>query len=124
MFELSRDFRFESAHTLDRDVDGGQKEASRRIHGHSFRAAVTLRGERDAKTNMLVDFDVLQRALNELHLQLDHRFLNDVPGLEVPTMENIAHWIWQKLAKKFHNLYRVTVFRDSNGETCSYYGAE
>ncbi len=119
MFELSKQFRFESAHTLDRVVDG---EASRRIHGHSYRAEVVVRGEANPDTGMVLDLGLLERALEDTRLSLDHRFLNDVPDLGPATMENISVWIWRKVAGACGGIARVTVYRDSAGEACSYFG--
>ena len=120
MFEISKQFRFESAHILQRAEDNNSV-ASRRIHGHSYRAEVVVRGDADPKTGMVVDFAVLERTIDEARLGLDHHYLNDVPGLGPATMENLSTWIWRKLAG-CAGLVRVTVYRDSTGETCSYFG--
>jgi 6-pyruvoyltetrahydropterin/6-carboxytetrahydropterin synthase len=119
MFEVSKQFRFEAAHTLRREVAA---EGSRRIHGHSYRAEVVVRGEADLATGMVVDLGLLERALEDARDGLDHRFLDDVTDLGPATMENIAAWIWRKLAPIGVTLARVTVYRDSTGETCSYFG--
>jgi 6-pyruvoyltetrahydropterin/6-carboxytetrahydropterin synthase len=120
MFELSKQFRFESAHTLRRAADN-EPEASRRIHGHSYRAEVVVRGDADPNTGMVIDFGVLERAVEQARLGLDHHYLNEVPDLGPATMENISIWIWRKLAD-CAGLTRVTVYRDSTGEICSYFG--
>ena len=120
MFELSKQFRFESAHTLDRKVGG---EASRRIHGHSYRAEVVVRGRADPKSGMVLDLGLLEQALEDVRLGLDHHFLNEVPDLGPATMENISVWIWRKVAGTCGGIARVTVYRDSTGEACSYFGA-
>jgi 6-pyruvoyltetrahydropterin/6-carboxytetrahydropterin synthase len=123
MLEISKQFRFESAHTLSRKADADAvREASRRIHGHSYRAEVVVRGETDPKTGMVVDFGVLERAIDEARLGLDHHFLNEVPDLGPATMENLSIWIWKKVAANCSGLSRVTVHRDSTGEKCSYFG--
>lgn len=119
MFEISKQFRFEAAHTLERSVEA---EASRRIHGHSYRAEVLLRGEPDAKTGMVMDLTLLQNAVDAARDGLDHRFLDDVPGLGPATMENLALWIWRQVESHCPGLTKVSVFRDSSGDTCSYYG--
>lgn len=119
MFELSKQFRFESAHTLDRGAGG---EASRRIHGHSYRAEVVVRGDVDPKTGMVVDFGLLERAVEAARLGLDHHFLNEVPALGPATMENLSVWIWRKVSPACAGITRVTVHRDSTGEMCSYFG--
>jgi 6-pyruvoyltetrahydropterin/6-carboxytetrahydropterin synthase len=119
MFELSKQFRFEAAHTLERVIAA---EGSRRIHGHSYRAEVAIRGNADPKTGMVVDLGLFERALEGARLGLDHQFLDDVPGLGPATMENLSVWIWRKVAGTCGPLARVTVFRDSTGDTCSYFG--
>jgi 6-pyruvoyltetrahydropterin/6-carboxytetrahydropterin synthase len=123
MYEISKQFRFDSAHTLERDVTEAQKESSRRTHGHSYRAEVTVQGMPQPQSGMVVDLGVLEHALGGLHQALDHRMLNDIAGLENPTMENICHWIWHKLVSEFPNLTRVAVYRDSSGDSCVYHGA-
>lgn len=120
MFELSKQFRFEAAHTLDRVVDA---EGSRRIHGHSYRAEVVIRGKADPKTGMVTDLGLLERALETARLGLDHHFLDDVPGLGPATLENLSLWIWRQVSRTCGPLARVTVYRDSTGDTCSYFGA-
>jgi 6-pyruvoyltetrahydropterin/6-carboxytetrahydropterin synthase len=121
MFELSKQFRFDAAHTLNRAI---QTESSRRIHGHSYRAEVTVRGRPDPETGMVVDLGVLEAKLHEAHDALDHRFLDEMNDLGPATMENLCAWIWRKLAPDITNLVRVAVFRDSSGETCVYFGPE
>jgi len=119
MFELARQFRFEAAHTLSREIEA---EASRRIHGHSYRAEVAVRGESDPATGMVIDLGRFDAILAGAREALDHRFLDDVAGLGPATMENLAAWIWRRLAADLPGLARVTVHRDSSGDSCSYLG--
>ncbi|MGI4947061.1 MAG: 6-pyruvoyl trahydropterin synthase family protein [Janthinobacterium lividum] len=120
MFELTKGFRFEAAHTLPgRTVD---TEPSRRIHGHSYRAEVVVRGMPDPATGMILDLGVFERSLAEVRDGLDHRFLDEVAGLGPATLENLAVWIWQGLAPACAGLARITVHRDSNEESCTYFG--
>ena len=119
MFELSKQFRFEAAHTLERAVEA---DASRRIHGHSYRAEVTLRGEPDPVSGMIMDLTLLEQALAEARDGLDHRLLDHVADLGPATMENLARWIWLKVEPRCAGLAKVSVYRDSAGDTCSYYG--
>ena len=119
MFEISKQFRFEAAHTLERAVEA---MSSRRIHGHSYRAEVTLRGEPDPASGMIMDMTLLEQALETARDGLDHRLLDDVPGLGPATMENLARWIWTNVSPRCVGLAKVSVFRDSSGDTCSYYG--
>jgi 6-pyruvoyltetrahydropterin/6-carboxytetrahydropterin synthase len=119
MWELTKSFRFDASHTLDRSIDTAP---SKRIHGHSYRAEVTLVGKTDPKTGMVVDFGLLERSLAEAREGLDHRLLDDVEGLGPPTMENLAAWIWRRLLPVTEGLVKVTVFRDSQGEFVTYRG--
>lgn len=119
MWELSKTFWFEAAHTLERAID---TEPSRRIHGHSYRAEVTIRGAADPKTGMVVDFGLFERAIVETRNGLDHHYLDDIADLGPPTMENLSAWIWRRMAPVTSGLVKVTVHRDSQNEACSYLG--
>jgi 6-pyruvoyltetrahydropterin/6-carboxytetrahydropterin synthase len=121
MYELSKRFYFDSAHTLHREIDA---ESSRRIHGHSYRAEVTVRGKPDPESGMLVDLGLLERKLEEARLGLDHRFLDEINDLGPATLENLCAWIWRKLSDEVTNLSKVSVFRDSSGDGCTYFGEE
>lgn len=119
MHELCKQFRFDAAHTLERAIE---TESSRRVHGHSYRAEVALRGEPDLETGMLIDLGHFTRALEEVRDALDHRMLDEVEGLPPATLENLASWIWRRLEPTCRGLHRVTVLRDSYGDACSYFG--
>ena len=119
MFELSKQFRFDAAHTLQRSIE---TESSRRIHGHSYRAEVTIRGVPDKASGMLMDLGLLERALEDARLALDHRFLDEIDDLGPATLENLSAWIWQRLTPAVPHLARVTVYRDSSGDACTYHG--
>lgn len=121
MYELSREFRFDAAHTLQRTVD---VEPSRRIHGHSYRAEVVVRGRPDPQTGMIIDLSLFDQALEEARDGLDHRFLDEISDLGPTTIENLSAWIWRKVAPVCPNLWRVTVRRDSDTGACSFYGSE
>jgi 6-pyruvoyltetrahydropterin/6-carboxytetrahydropterin synthase len=109
--ELTKEFRFEAAHSLP-NVPTGHKCG--RLHGHSFRVEVTIRGPVNPATGWLMDFGELKEKFRPLEEQLDHRLLNEVPGLENSTSENIARWIWQRLKPEVPVLWQITVH-----ETCS-----
>src|SRR6266545_556524 len=94
MMEIFREFTFEAAHRLPK-VPEGHKCA--RLHGHSFRVEVHVGGEVDPDAGWIMDFAEIKKAFAPLHDQLDHRYLNEVPGLENPTSENLAEWIWSRL---------------------------
>jgi len=115
MIEITQEFTFDAAHRLD----AGAAENSR-IHGHSFYAEVTLRGEPDASTGMLREFGSVKEVLGSIAEELDHRMLNDIPGLGTPTLENITSWIFAKARARFTEVVRVRVRRPSYGETCMY----
>lgn len=121
MHELSKQFRFDSAHTLHRVVDA---EPSRRIHGHSYRAEVVVRGRPDPTSGMLVDLGLFERALDDARDGLDHRLLDEINDLGPGTLENLSAWIWRRVQDVCPGLVRVTVYRDSTGDTCSYFGEE
>lgn len=120
MWEIVKSFRFEAAHTLSGTTLGPDAE---HVHGHSFRAEVALRGTPDAGTGMVKDFGALDAALTEIRRTLDHRMLNRIAGLETPTLETLARYIFERV-RPLGNVARVTVFRDSCGEACSYFGDE
>jgi 6-pyruvoyltetrahydropterin/6-carboxytetrahydropterin synthase len=121
MYELSKQFRFDAAHTLERVIE---TESSRRIHGHSYRAEVVVRGRPDPVSGMIVDLGLFERALGEAREMLDHRFLDEMNDLGPGTMENLSAWIWRKVEPVCPGLHRVTVYRDSSGDTCTYFGPE
>lgn len=108
---LVREFIFEAAHRLP-NAPSGHKCA--RLHGHSFRVELVCEGAVDSKTGWLVDFADIKRSFEPLYDRLDHRYLNDVEGLENPTAENIARWIWDRLKPGLAVLAQVNV-----AETCT-----
>jgi 6-pyruvoyltetrahydropterin/6-carboxytetrahydropterin synthase len=109
--ELTKEFRFEAAHSLP-NVPKDHKCA--RLHGHSFRVEITVKGPVDPHTGWLMDFAQLKSRFRPLEDQLDHRFLNEVPGLKNSTSENIARWLWQRLKPQIPQLHQITVH-----ETCT-----
>ncbi|SCF20933.1 preQ(0) biosynthesis protein QueD [Micromonospora haikouensis] len=92
--EIFREFTFEAAHRLP-NVPVGHKCA--RLHGHSYRVQVHVRGDVDPEAGWVMDFGELKKAFQPLLDQLDHYYLNEVPGLENPTSEVLARWIWDRL---------------------------
>ena len=119
MYELSKQFRFDAAHKLECEVNAA---INRRIHGHSYRAEVTVRGAPDTKTGMVIDLGKFEQLLDGVRQALDHRMLNEIDGLGPPTMENLSAWIWRQLSPGIGNLSRVAVYRDSSGDACIYNG--
>jgi len=115
--EIFKEFRFEAAHRLPH-VPAGHKCA--RLHGHSFVVRVTVAGEPDA-TGWIMDFDEIGAAFQPLFERLDHRYLNEVEGLENPTSENLAVWIWERLRPVLAGLSKVEV-RETCTSGCVYFG--
>jgi 6-pyruvoyltetrahydropterin/6-carboxytetrahydropterin synthase len=116
--ELVKDFRFEAAHFLP-SVPEGHK--CRRMHGHSFRGEVAVRGPIDPQAGWVMDFAELKRVVNPLVDRLDHYLLNNIDGLENPTSELLAVWMWKQLAPTLPLLYRVTI-EETCSSRCHYFG--
>ncbi|WP_024875947.1 6-carboxytetrahydropterin synthase QueD [Saccharomonospora piscinae] len=117
--EIFREFTFEAAHRLPHVPDGHK---CARLHGHSFRVQVHVRGPVDAQHGWVMDFADIKAACQPLVDQLDHHYLNEVPGLENPTSEVLARWIWQHLADTLP-LSQVIV-RETCNSGCVYRGEE
>jgi 6-pyruvoyltetrahydropterin/6-carboxytetrahydropterin synthase len=115
-FSVSQKFFFDAAHTLQREIES---EGSLRVHGHTYYAEVTVSGARDPLTGMVVDLGLVRQQIEQLRPQLDHRMLDDVPGLGPATLENLCAFIWQALAPHFSGLSQVRVWRDSVGDGCT-----
>ena len=109
--EIFKAFTLESAHRLP-NVPAGHKCA--RVHGHSFRVEIHVCGPLDPRLGWVMDFADVKSAFEPLLQQLDHHYLNDVPGLENPTSEHLARWIWQRLKPALPQLSAVVVH-----ETCT-----
>lgn len=115
---IYREFTIEAAHRLP-NVPVGHKCA--RLHGHSFRIEVHVSGELDAHTGWVMDFADVKTAFQPLFDRLDHHYLNEVPGLENPTSENLARWVWTELKPRLAQLSRV-VIRETCTSGCIYEG--
>lgn len=120
MFELSQSFYFESAHTLRRKVERNEADGSRRVHGHTYTAEVSVRGEADPVTGMVVDLAVLRAAIAAVREKLDHHFLDEVPGLGAPTLENLCVFIHRQVGTTVPGVHSVAVRRKSSGDRCVY----
>lgn len=113
MIEITQEFGFDAAHWL-----GDSAAENRRLHGHSFYAEVTLRGEPDPTTGFLRDFGEVKRALDAIREVLDHRLLNEIEGLGTPTLENLARFIFIRAQAALPEVTRVKLRRPSYGQTC------
>jgi 6-pyruvoyltetrahydropterin/6-carboxytetrahydropterin synthase len=116
--DVFRVFQIEAAHRLP-NVPDGHKCA--RLHGHSFRIEIHVSGAVAEPTGWVMDFADLARTFQPLFEQLDHRCLNDIEGLENPTSENLASWIWRRLAADLPGLSKIIVQETCNAG-CVYTG--
>lgn len=106
-----KEFTFEAAHLLP-NVPAGHKCG--RLHGHSFRVQVHIDGQLDPLLGWVMDYADIKAVVQPVITRLDHYFLNDVPGLENPTSEVIAAWLWKQLQPELPSLCRIVV-----NETCT-----
>ena len=112
-FEIERDFQFEAAHYF------GHADANdlfKKVHGHSFRGTVTLRGEAQDEKGWVRDLWKIEQIIKDVVAPLDHALLNEVEGLEQPALEQIAAWIYERLLPQLPGLHCVEVGRPSCGE--------
>lgn len=109
--DIFKKFSIEAAHRLP-NCPPGHKCA--RLHGHSFQVEIHVRGPVDEHSGWVMDFADLKKAFAPLYDRLDHHYLNEIPGLENPTSENLARWIWRELKPTLPPLHRVVV-----RETCT-----
>lgn len=109
--ELRKTFQFEAAHLLPRLPE---THKCRRLHGHSFCVEVAVAGPCDPELGWVMDYAEISESFKPLWTELDHRYLNEIPGLENPTSEQIAVWIWQRLKPSLPQLMEIVV-----AETCT-----
>jgi 6-pyruvoyltetrahydropterin/6-carboxytetrahydropterin synthase len=109
--DIFKSFTLEAAHRLP-NVPEGHKCA--RLHGHSFRVELHVSGELDPHTGWVMDFADLKAIFQPLYRRLDHHYLNEIEGLENPTSERLAVWIWERLKPDLPGLSEVVVH-----ETCT-----
>ena len=115
--ELTFRFGFDAAHRFDHFLASHPNHG---MHGHSFQAEVTIRGEPDPITGFILAFEEVESACLEVRARLDHRTLNEIPGLEIPSLENLCLWLWNELLPTMPALAEVYVRRDSAGQSCTY----
>lgn len=111
LMDIFKIFTIEAAHRLP-NVPEGHKCA--RLHGHSFRVEIHVSGKVEPQAGWVMDFADLKHAFGPLYERLDHHYLNEIPGLENPTSENLARWIWERLKPELPLLSKVVVH-----ETCT-----
>ena len=117
VFEITKAAAFDAAHRLPDAGLLGNRNA--RLHGHSFRVEATLRGPAKAPVGWVEDLGALETALQAAAGELDHQFLNDVAGLESPTLEALCVHFAGRLTPRFPGLSRIVVSRPSIGESCA-----
>ncbi len=115
---LVKSFGFEAAHFLPTFPDGHK---CRRMHGHSFRVEVAVEGNAPEDQGYLVDYGILKEAIRPIEQTLDHRVLNEIEGLENPTSEVLARWIWRRLAERLPGLSEIVVHETCTSR-CHYFG--
>jgi 6-pyruvoyltetrahydropterin/6-carboxytetrahydropterin synthase len=118
--EIFKEFTIEAAHRLP-NVPEGHKCS--RLHGHSFKIEVYVSGKVGAESGWIMDFAEIKRAFQPLYDRLDHHYLNEIEGLENPTSENLARWIWEKLNDELPQLSKVVV-RETCTSGCIYRGED
>ncbi len=116
--DVFKAFTVEAAHSLP-NVPADHKCG--RLHGHSFRVEIHVSGPIDPTTGWVMDFADIKQAFQPLYDQLDHHYLNEVAGLENPTSEILARWIWEKLRPALPSLTRITI-RETCEARCEYEG--
>src|SRR5688500_16133357 len=117
--DIFKEFTIEAAHRLP-NVPAGHKCA--RLHGHSFRIEIHVRGPLGSRTGWVLDFADLKSACQPLFDQPDHHYLNEIDGLENPTSENLAIWIWDRVHPGRPLLSKVVV-RETCTTGCVYRGS-
>ena len=117
IYDLQKTFRFEAAHRLTM-VD--KNHPCSKIHGHSFAVNIKIRGKIDQQLGWVEDYLVIKDAMKPIIKQLDHTYLNEIEGLENPTSENIAFWIYQKIKNKLTDIHSITIMETCTS-TCTLY---
>ena len=115
MIETFKEFTFDAAHSVLPHSG---------VHGHTFKVGVFLRGDPDPMFGWPANLFEVEREIEVVRQQLDHKYLNDIEGLAVPSLENVVRWIWERLENRLSGLDRIVVRRGADGhaEGCTYHG--
>ena len=114
IMEAFKEFTIDCAHSLPNVPDGHK---CKNVHGHTYKIRVVLKGELDPVFGWVFDFAEIKTAFEPLKEILDHKYINDVEGLENPTAENLAIWIWNRLASELKTLFEIWVFETPTSGT-------
>ena len=118
--QIYKEFSFEAAHQLP-NVPAEHKCA--RLHGHSFKVKITVEGELEKDSGWVMDYADISKAFKPILKQLDHFYLNEIEGLDNPTSENIARWIWNRLKSELPALYTIEI-KETCTSGCIYKGKD
>jgi 6-pyruvoyltetrahydropterin/6-carboxytetrahydropterin synthase len=116
--EIWKEFSFDAAHLLP-NVPEGHK--CRRLHGHTYTVRIYVRGEPDENVGWIVDFADIKEAFDPILERLDHYYLNEIEGLENPTAEMLARWIWRRVEPRLDGLSRIEI-QETCTSGCTYEG--
>lgn len=116
--EIYKDFSFEAAHRLPNVPEGHQ---CARLHGHSFQLRVTVSGDPGEHSGWIMDFADLKAAVKPVLAKVDHYYLNDIPGLENPTSEVVARWLWDQIKPSLPQLSEIEI-KETCTSGCRYQG--
>jgi len=118
--DIFKQFTIEAAHRLPKVAPGHK---CGRLHGHSYRIEIHVSGPVNDQSGWVIEFSEIKNAFRPLHKTLDHRCLNEIEGLENPTSENLARWIWSRLRPALPSLSKVVV-RETRESGCVYCGED
>lgn len=116
--EIFKVYKFDAAHRLPNVAEGHKCSE---LHGHSFRVEIHIKGQVDKRLGWVMDFADIDKVFQPFYDQLDHKYLNDIEGLDNPTSENIAKWIWLRLHSGLPQLNKIIV-QESPDSGCVYQG--
>src|SRR5579884_1266327 len=108
MIEVFKEFTFEAAHSIPPYSN---------VHGHSFLVEVVVRGDPDERFGWPISLNDIEPHIHEVQKALDHKYLNEIEGLDVPSLENLAIWIWTRLDADVAGIHRIMVRRGHSGQS-------
>ena len=118
MMELKKQFNFDAAHFLPQVPEGHK---CKNLHGHGFKITITVKGPLDPKHGWVMDFGEISFKAKKIITDLDHHYLNEIPGLENPTSENLCVWVWKRLKPELPLLHSIEI-NETCTSSCVYFG--